>query len=187
MLFCTLLQKDLRADEKLIHRTCFHISAQGCRNGIVFENFSPVALSHEHMLVSIMHQILYTQEHDILSKTVTFFVILVHYSKSGQLYFDQQNMYCTGLNQFDKQLTFPLSLQIPPTEACNKALMKMMYCPHCRGLTQTKPCNNYCLNTMKGCLAYHSELNSVWNDYIGKNSCCQRRNCTEKTRLVSDK
>ena len=86
---------------------------------------------------------------------------------------------------FDEQ--FPLSLQIPPTEACNKALMKMMYCPHCRGLTQTKPCNNYCLNTMKGCLAYHSELNSVWNDYIGKNSCCQRRNCTEKTRLVSDK
>ncbi|XP_022336642.2 glypican-6-like [Crassostrea virginica] len=57
-------------------------------------------------------------------------------------------------------------LKIPPTEACNKALMKMMYCPHCRGLTQTKPCNNYCLNTMKGCLAYHSELNSVWNDYI---------------------
>lgn len=57
-------------------------------------------------------------------------------------------------------------LKIPPTEACNKALMKMMYCPHCRGLTQTKPCNNYCLNTMKGCLAYHSELNAVWNDYI---------------------
>ena len=49
MLFCTLLQKDLRADEKLIHRTCFHISAQGCQNGIDFENFSPVALSHQHM------------------------------------------------------------------------------------------------------------------------------------------
>ncbi|XP_061177468.1 glypican-6-like [Saccostrea echinata] len=57
-------------------------------------------------------------------------------------------------------------LAIPPTKACNRALMKMMYCPHCRGLTQTKPCNNYCLNTMKGCLAYHSELNEVWNDYI---------------------
>lgn len=57
-------------------------------------------------------------------------------------------------------------LKIPPTEACNKALMKMMYCPHCRGLTQTKPCNNYCLNTMKGCLAYHSELNEPWNEYI---------------------
>ena len=144
--------------------------------------------------VSIMHQILYTQEHHILSKTVTFFVILVHYSRPGQLYFTLITiehllhwLICTIRNEFDKQLTFPLSLQIPPTEACNKALMKMMYCPHCRGLTQTKPCNNYCLNTMKGCLAYHSELNSVWNDYIGKNSCCQRRNCTEKTRLVSDK
>ena len=49
MLFCTLLQKDLRADEKLIHSTCFHISAQGCRNGIVFEKIFPVALSHQHM------------------------------------------------------------------------------------------------------------------------------------------
>ncbi|XP_060082716.1 glypican-6-like [Ylistrum balloti] len=57
-------------------------------------------------------------------------------------------------------------LKIPPTEACTKALMKMMYCPHCRGLTQTKPCNNYCLNTMKGCLAHHAELNQLWNDYI---------------------
>lgn len=57
-------------------------------------------------------------------------------------------------------------LKIPPTEACTKALMRMMYCPHCRGLTQTKPCNNYCLNTMKGCLAHHAELNQLWNDYI---------------------
>lgn len=56
--------------------------------------------------------------------------------------------------------------KLRPTSACTKALMKMSYCPQCRGLTQTKPCNNYCLNTMKGCLAYHAELNNLWNDYI---------------------
>ncbi|XP_071159085.1 glypican-6-like [Mytilus edulis] len=56
--------------------------------------------------------------------------------------------------------------KLRPTPACTKALMRMSYCPQCRGLTQTKPCNNYCLNTMKGCLAYHAELNILWNDYI---------------------
>ncbi|KAJ8310083.1 hypothetical protein KUTeg_011948 [Tegillarca granosa] len=39
--------------------------------------------------------------------------------------------------------------KIPPTESCTKGLMKMSHCPHCRGLTRTKPCNNLCLNTMK--------------------------------------
>ncbi|XP_041350171.1 glypican-6-like [Gigantopelta aegis] len=57
-------------------------------------------------------------------------------------------------------------MEIPSSEQCTRALMRMMYCPHCRGLTQTKPCNNYCLNTMKGCLAYHAELNVAWNEYI---------------------
>ncbi|KAL5004606.1 hypothetical protein ScPMuIL_018062 [Solemya velum] len=56
--------------------------------------------------------------------------------------------------------------EIPPTDACTKALMKMIYCPHCRGLTRTKPCNNFCLNTLKGCLAYHAEMNVAWNEYI---------------------
>lgn len=56
--------------------------------------------------------------------------------------------------------------KLRPTDACTQALMRMSYCPQCRGLTQTKPCNNYCLNTMKGCLAYHSELNGIWNEYI---------------------
>lgn len=56
--------------------------------------------------------------------------------------------------------------EIPPTEACVKGLVKMSHCPKCRGLTKTKPCNNYCLNTMKGCFAHHAELNAVWNQYI---------------------
>lgn len=56
--------------------------------------------------------------------------------------------------------------KIKPTEACMRGMTRMMYCPYCRGLTRTKPCNNFCLNTMKGCLAHHSELNKAWNDYI---------------------
>ncbi len=46
--------------------------------------------------------------------------------------------------------------------------MKMMYCPYCRGLPHVKPCNNYCMNIMKGCLAYHADLNEEWNSYIRK-------------------
>ncbi|XP_055958532.1 glypican-6-like [Patella vulgata] len=57
-------------------------------------------------------------------------------------------------------------MEVPATESCTKALMRMTYCPHCRGLTLTKPCSNYCLNTMKGCLAYQATLNSAWNEYI---------------------
>ena len=61
-----------------------------------------------------------------------------------------------------------LLLQVQPTRECEKALLKMLYCPYCRGLANVQPCNNYCLNVMKGCLAYHSELNEEWNDYIGE-------------------
>ncbi|KAI8772130.1 glypican-6, partial [Biomphalaria glabrata] len=56
--------------------------------------------------------------------------------------------------------------EITPSEACIKAFVKMTYCPHCRGLTSTRPCNNYCLNTLKGCLAYQSDLNVPWNEFI---------------------
>lgn len=49
---------------------------------------------------------------------------------------------------------------------CSKALMKMTYCSHCQGLPHLKPCNNYCLHVMKGCLTYHMEINTSWIDYI---------------------
>lgn len=57
-------------------------------------------------------------------------------------------------------------MNVPPTAECYRALMKMTYCPHCQGLPDLKPCNNYCLNVMKGCLAYHAELDQEWNLYI---------------------
>ena len=65
-------------------------------------------------------------------------------------------------------VTFLLPPQISPTEQCVRGVVRMMYCPHCQGLTSTKPCSKYCLNTMKGCLAYQADLNDVWNEYIGE-------------------
>ena len=48
------------------------------------------------------------------------------------------------------------------------AVQKMNACPSCQGLTELRPCNNYCLNVMKGCLAYHIELQDQWDKFIGK-------------------
>uniref|UniRef100_H3BE91 Glypican 4 n=1 Tax=Latimeria chalumnae TaxID=7897 RepID=H3BE91_LATCH len=55
---------------------------------------------------------------------------------------------------------------VNPTPSCLQALLKMMYCPHCRGLVSVKPCNGYCLNVMKGCLANQGDLDTEWNNFI---------------------
>ncbi|XP_024142474.1 glypican-6b [Oryzias melastigma] len=52
------------------------------------------------------------------------------------------------------------------TPACLRALTKMLYCPFCQGMPAVKPCKNYCLNVMKGCLANQADLNPEWNQYI---------------------
>uniref|UniRef100_A0A1A8GT73 Glypican-1 n=1 Tax=Nothobranchius korthausae TaxID=1143690 RepID=A0A1A8GT73_9TELE len=49
---------------------------------------------------------------------------------------------------------------------CLRALMKLFYCPHCRGLASVKPCSNYCFNVMKGCLANQADLDPVWQELI---------------------
>lgn len=56
--------------------------------------------------------------------------------------------------------------QVPLGEECKNALMKLVYCPHCRGLASVKPCSNYCSNVMKGCLANQADLDPVWKDLI---------------------
>ena len=57
--------------------------------------------------------------------------------------------------------------QVMPSNECQKALMRMSYCPHCKGLPYVKPCYHLCLNVMKGCLASQAELDAEWNNYIG--------------------
>ncbi|XP_077391625.1 glypican-1 isoform X1 [Festucalex cinctus] len=56
--------------------------------------------------------------------------------------------------------------QVPLSPECVKALMKLVYCPHCRGLASVKPCVNYCSNVMKGCLANQADLNPEWQNLI---------------------
>ncbi|XP_046902670.1 glypican-6-like [Hypomesus transpacificus] len=56
--------------------------------------------------------------------------------------------------------------KVSSTPACIRALTKMLYCPYCQAMPAVKPCNNYCLNVMKGCLANQADLDPEWNHYI---------------------
>ncbi|XP_076847758.1 glypican-5b [Brachyhypopomus gauderio] len=49
---------------------------------------------------------------------------------------------------------------------CGRALVRMQYCPHCRGLTLIQPCGGFCLNVMRGCLAGLTELQAPWSRYV---------------------
>ncbi|NXP46154.1 GPC5 protein, partial [Heliornis fulica] len=49
---------------------------------------------------------------------------------------------------------------------CSRALLRMQYCPHCQGLTFSKPCMGYCLNVIRGCLANMAEVDLHWREYI---------------------
>ncbi|XP_041279344.1 glypican-5 [Onychostruthus taczanowskii] len=49
---------------------------------------------------------------------------------------------------------------------CSRALLRMQYCPHCQGLTLSKPCLGYCLNILRGCLAGLAEVHLPWQGYI---------------------
>lgn len=62
----------------------------------------------------------------------------------------------------------PLFPQITPKDECVVALTKMSNCPACQGLPKIRPCEDYCINVMKGCLAYHAELGESWDKFIGK-------------------
>ncbi|KAM4552312.1 glypican-1b [Odontesthes bonariensis] len=54
--------------------------------------------------------------------------------------------------------------QVPLSQECMRAMMRMTYCPHCRGMPSAKPCAKYCSNVMKGCLANQADLNSEWRN-----------------------
>lgn len=73
-------------------------------------------------------------------------------------------MSCPGANDCCRSVF----LQVSSTPACIRALTKMLYCPFCQGMPAVKPCKNYCLNVMKGCLANQADLDPEWNLYIGK-------------------
>ncbi|KAK6314116.1 hypothetical protein J4Q44_G00155750 [Coregonus suidteri] len=56
--------------------------------------------------------------------------------------------------------------QVPLSPECIRAMMKLVYCPHCRGLASVKPCANYCRNVMKGCLANQADLDTEWQSLV---------------------
>ncbi|XP_064817966.1 glypican-5-like [Oncorhynchus masou masou] len=49
---------------------------------------------------------------------------------------------------------------------CRRALLRLQYCPHCHGLTLSKPCMGYCLNVMRGCLASMAEVDPHWREFV---------------------
>ncbi|KAE8620317.1 hypothetical protein XENTR_v10010193 [Xenopus tropicalis] len=53
----------------------------------------------------------------------------------------------------------------PPPD-CLRAVMRMWYCPLCRGHTNLHPCHGLCLNVLKGCLAYQADMDDDWNSLI---------------------
>ncbi|CAM4315691.1 unnamed protein product, partial [Lepidochelys kempii] len=56
--------------------------------------------------------------------------------------------------------------KLPPSGECLRAAMRMSSCPLCRGTPALKPCNAFCLNVMKGCLARPAELDPEWNRFL---------------------
>ncbi|XP_052447952.1 glypican-5-like [Carassius gibelio] len=49
---------------------------------------------------------------------------------------------------------------------CRRGLLRMTYCPHCQGLTNSKPYMGYCLNVVRGCLASLAEVDAHWREFV---------------------
>ncbi|XP_003701287.2 division abnormally delayed protein isoform X1 [Megachile rotundata] len=56
----------------------------------------------------------------------------------------------------------------PQQEACYSALLRMTYCPRCKGIgPSVRPCSGFCTNVMRGCLTEPaSELDLAWSGYV---------------------
>ncbi|XP_076163734.1 division abnormally delayed protein [Ptiloglossa arizonensis] len=56
----------------------------------------------------------------------------------------------------------------PQQESCYGALLRMTYCPRCKGIgPAVSPCSGFCTNVMRGCLTEPaSELDLAWSGYV---------------------
>lgn len=59
-------------------------------------------------------------------------------------------------------------LQVPLAPECSRAVMKLVYCAHCRGVPGARPCPDYCRNVLKGCLANQADLDAEWRNLLGE-------------------
>ncbi|KAM9835618.1 glypican-4 [Syngnathus typhle] len=69
-----------------------------------------------------------------------------------------------GLNLMPQVINKVSTVNASPS--CVQAAMKMLYCPYCSGQVALKPCQNYCLNVMRGCLANQADLDTEWNNFL---------------------
>ncbi|XP_052048063.1 glypican-1 [Apodemus sylvaticus] len=56
--------------------------------------------------------------------------------------------------------------QVPLAPECSRAIMKLVYCAHCRGVPGARPCPDYCRNVLKGCLANQADLDAEWRNLL---------------------
>ncbi|XP_064182327.1 glypican-3 isoform X1 [Anguilla rostrata] len=49
---------------------------------------------------------------------------------------------------------------------CGRALLRLWYCPRCRGLMEAPPCRAACLAAMRGCLGGAGEVQPHWRGYV---------------------
>ena len=77
----------------------------------------------------------------------------------GLAKFYLQSLY-GGLSVLDTTTQFQCS------ESCYQALTRLSYCPICRGLSDVRPCNEFCFNVMRGCMAPLSTLSESWQSYV---------------------
>ncbi|XP_011882423.1 PREDICTED: division abnormally delayed protein [Vollenhovia emeryi] len=56
----------------------------------------------------------------------------------------------------------------PQQDACYDALLRMTYCPKCKGIGKTvRPCGGFCTNVVRGCLTEPaSDLDLAWSGYV---------------------
>ena len=55
---------------------------------------------------------------------------------------------------------------VPASEECLKSVQKMNSCPACQGFPGLRPCNNYCVNVMKGCLQAQVQSQDSWDKFV---------------------
>ena len=59
-----------------------------------------------------------------------------------------------------------LAQQFNFTDGCKNGLLEMKFCSLCQGLTQVKPCYEFCMATTRKCLLSEAQLQRKWGQLI---------------------
>lgn len=59
-----------------------------------------------------------------------------------------------------------LAQQFNFTDGCKNGLLEMKFCSLCQGLTQVKPCYEFCMDTTRKCLLSEAQLQRKWGQLI---------------------